>query len=372
MNDRVAESEFRLGRVVVLAVLVIAGINLLVFLVRQVVEGEAVDGPAGSSYVTTAPGIAAMFEMYGQLGSDPERLRDSLLRDPPRTDQVLLQLDETTISVEGPEAGIVRDFVSGGGRLILAGPVSDRYLNVLFEDYPVYALEDGSGPYRQVFPDLPASGVARIEADTIGVLDEPRTWTPIYVDDEGRIIVAVSRLGSGDVYWIADYRFFANSHIGLADNASFAMALADGRQPVFDETIHGFMDTAGMIPEQWMVGFWLGLAAALVAVVSYGTRRVPPEEFTRDLAPARAQYVHSMGALLARTKNEAAALEPIREAAMGLLAAASAEPAGRARIAMMLGLGPHEVSGLLDDEAPDPVVVGQAFAKLERALKEQL
>jgi hypothetical protein len=373
MNDRVAKADFRLGRLLVISVALIAGVNLLVFLVRQVMEGEAVDGPAGSSYVTTASGVGAMFEMYEQLGLHPVRLRDSFLREPMQVDQVLFQMNETTVSVEEEvEARAVRDFVTGGGRLILAGPVSEGYLRVLSEDYPVYALEDGIGPVEQVFSDLPASGVATIESDTIGVIAEPRTWTPLYVDDQGRVLVVVSGLGSGEVYWIADYTFFANSHIALADNASLAVALADGRQPVFDETIHGFFNNAGLIPQQWLLAFWLGLAAALVAVVSYGTRRVPPEEFKRDLAPARAQYVDSMGSLLARAKDESAALKPIREAAMALLTTASGEPDGQTRLAMMLGLAPHEVSSLLDDDSPDPVVMGQAFAKLELALKERL
>ena len=372
MNDRVAKADFRLGRLLVIFVALIAGVNLLVFLVRQVMEGEAVDGPAGSSYVTTASGVAAMFEMYEQLGLHPVRLRDSLLREPMQVDQVLFQINATTVSVEGAEASAVRDFVTGGGRLILAGPVSEGYLGVLSEDHPVYALGDGIGPVQQVFSDLPASGVATIESDTIGVIAESRTWTPLYVDDQGRTLVVVSGLGSGEVYWIADYAFFANSHIALADNASLAVALADGRQPVFDETIHGFFNNAGLIPQQWLLAFWLGLVAALVAVVSYGTRRVPPEEFKRDLAPARAQYVDSMGSLLARAKDESAALKPIREAAMALLTTASGEPDGQTRLAMMLGLAPHEVSSLLDDDSPDPVVMGQAFAKLELALKERL
>lgn len=372
MNDRVAKADFRLGRLLVIVVLVVAGVNLLVFLVRQVVEGEAVDGPAGSSYVTTTAGVAAMFEMYDQLGLQPERLRDTVLREPPRADQVLIQVNETTISVEEAEAELVRDFVTDGGRLILAGPVSEGYLQTLVEDYPVYALEDSSGRYRQVFPDLPASGAGTIEADTIGVLAEPRTWAPLYIDDQGRTIVAVAHVGSGDVFWVADYTFFANGYIAQADNAPLAVALADGRQPLFDETIHGFVDSAGMIPQQWMVAFWLGLAAALVAVFSYGTRRVPPEEFKRDLAPARAQYVDSMGALLARSKDESAALRPIREAAMGLLTTAAGEPHGQTRLALMLGLGQPEVSALLEDDSPDPIVMGQAFAKLEHALKEKL
>jgi hypothetical protein len=316
--------------------------------------------------------VAAVFDMYDQLGLRPQRLRDSLLREPPRVDQVLFQIDEITISVEEAEAGAVRDFVTGGGRLVLAGPVSESYLDSLFEENPVYALQGGSGPARQVFPDLPATGVAIIEADTIGVLAEARTWTPLYIDDQGGVLVAVNRLGSGDVYWVADYAFFANSYVASADNASLAVALADGRQPVFDETIHGFVDTPGMIPSQWMVALWLGLAAALVAVVSYGTRRVPPEEFKRDLAPARAQYVDSMGSLLARTKDEAAALQPIRDAAVGLLTTASSGADRQTRVAEMLGLNPQETSALLSEDSPDPLMVGQAFSKLEQSLKEKL
>lgn len=372
MNDRAAKADFRLGRLLVVVVVVLVGVNLVVFLVRQVVQGEAVDGPAGSSYVTTTVGVAAMFEMYDRLALRPERLRDSVLRAPPRPHQVLFQVNETTISVEEGEAGVVRDFVRGGGRLVLAGPVSETYLRILSEDYPVYVLESSSDPFSQVFPDLPASGVALIEADTIGVLAEPRTWTPLYIDGQGRVIVAVSRLGSGDVYWIADYAFFANGYIAKADNASLAVALANGRQPVFDETIHGFVDSPGIIPQQWTVAFWLGLAAALVAVISYGTRRVPPEESRRDLSPARAQYVDSIGSLLARSEDEPAALKPIREAAIGLLTTASGEPDGQTRAGVMLGLAPGEVSALIDDESPDPLVMGRAFSKLERALKEKL
>jgi hypothetical protein len=94
--------------------------------------------------------------------------------------------------------------------------------------------------------------------------------------------------------------------------------------------------------------------AALAFMLARGRRLGQPEPEEREFAPRRALYVESLGALLARTREPAEALEPLRRRA---LAAAERLPGADAERAVLEG----------EVRTPQQVVeLGRVAARLER------
>ena len=364
--------DIPLARTILLVVAIVVGLNVMFLLVRALVGREVVDGPAGSSFVTTGQGTAALFELYERNGLDPVQKRVSPARETVSPSDVFMQITSGAAQPDEATASALRTFVANGGRLVIAGLVPDEYIEEITGESAEWTVERLDGAASQVFPDVPAVGPIPIEAPVLAIFVEPGPWVPWYVLDDGRFPVLQLRVGRGDVIWISDGSYFSNARLAIQANSSFALALADGRTPVFDEVIHGYGETGQSIPDAWTVAFWLGLATALVALVAYGWRSGPPEEVTRDLGPRRADYVDAVGSLLARSPDSAGALEPIRRTAVRVLGAESLDEEGQLVAARRQGLTDDEARALLADDDADPADVGLAFVKLYEQTKEKL
>ena len=337
---------WRIG-LTVLAILIVGNLALR-FL--GTLTGGTPGGPRSSSYATSARGAAAYAELLGRAGHPVKQVRGLPHSTPPSAGSTAFLLDPPGVRARDLEA--LRTFVSGGGRLVASG-LSREEMRRLVARPPqlVYSLN---------FPN-------RVRWDGLDVETGAAMWR-----DEG--LVATRRVGSGHVDFLADSAPLHNGLLGSADNAAFGLALAAPRnRPVeFLESYHGYGAGSGLsaLPFAWkLLLFGLGLAA-LVYMVARGRRFGPPEEEGRSLAPPRREYVDSLAAVVARSKDRDGAVRPVRrEARDALLRRASLPRDGDVRFAAgRLGFTDEDAEALLRSARTDEDVValGRAAARIRQ------
>ena len=98
---------------------------------------------------------------------------------------------------------------------------------------------------------------------------------------DGAALVTESRVGRGEILFVADASPLENAYLGLADNAAFALGLAgDAPRPVeFVEGVHGYGESRGLgaIPTPWKMALIVLAAAAVVLAWSRSRRFGPPD-----------------------------------------------------------------------------------------------
>jgi hypothetical protein len=272
-----------------------------------------------------------------------------------------------------PDLRAVRRFAERGGRVVLAGATRGRLLRELVDRPPRFARERG-GAARPLASVPETAGVREVRADAPGVYAEPGGARPA-LGRAGSSVLLVDDVGRGRVALLAQFAPLTNRALADADDALLGLRLAGerGRRVAFAESVHGFGRASGLaaLPDRWRWALG-GLAlAGLVLVASRARRLGPPEAEGRDLAPPRSQYALALAAALERTGARAAAVEPARERARGLLArraglgpSPSAEEIARA--AGRLGLPDDERAALSAPPVDDAAVLatGRALARL--------
>lgn len=326
----------------------IVAVNLIALVLAALDRSQVVDGPAGSSFVTTALGTAALAETLEALGVDVTRL------EAPLTAGGLEGLG-TYVAVE-PETGYgtaeideLRRFAEAGGTLVLAGrPDEDLVAGVAGTGLDWVA---GGIASHQVWlpPAWPGAG-SDLTGDGIGAWEGDGGLATLGGD--GRVTGRVVGVGAGLVHLVADAGLLANQHLDTAGNARWAVDLL-GRGPVaFDEFRHGrgaeAASTGSLVPPAVRRSLPALAVAGLLALVAYGRRLAPISPPGVEPAPGRIEHVESLAGALARTRRPGAAVEPSRRAALDLLSRRQGIPRDS---------GPQEVreaarrAGLSDGEA---------------------
>jgi Domain of unknown function (DUF4350) len=209
----------------------------------------APQGPAGSSYATSVHGAAAWASLLSRDGHPVARLRTGFATARLRRDETLVVVQARTIG-GARAAARLRRFVSGGGRLVLAGV---------------------SGPAaRSVLGGPPGRGGG----------------------------VAEHRLGHGRITVLGDPHTVENSGLARGGNALLALRIAGprGRPVEFAEAVHGYTAATGLaaFPARWWATF-AGLALAAGAwALARGRRLGPAEAPAPEPIPPRAAYVDAM------------------------------------------------------------------------------
>ena len=327
----------------------VVGLNVAVKMVELAYPEPG--GPSASAYGTRDEGVAAYAELLRRTGHEVARVRDrprELALEPTRTTIVLLDPGV----VEREDADALRSFVERGGRLVASGP-GFGWLGRLVRPAPQWR----PGPVEDIGTLAPfgeLAGVDEIAAAESGSWGDAGATLPVLGDAKGSLLT-VGAIGRGRVLLLADGSPLANGALDLADNAALGLALVGepSRQVAFLERYHGYGAASGFaaIPRGWLVTLAGMLVAALAFMVARGRRLGPAEETARTLAPARALYVESLGAILTRTRGPAEASEPLR--ARALAAAARLGVAGDAFER--------------EPKTPDDLLrLGRAAAELER------
>lgn len=359
----------RLWRAVGILVAAVVALNLVGWAATTLTR-ERVDGPAGSSFVTTEPGLGAFHELLEGLDRPVERLRVPL-------DESSLD-PATTLVVYLPDGTWVDDaylqslgrHVEEGGVLITTtgGPWFREFFEASAE------LSDPGGTFQPFLPLAETEGVGEVIAIGDGVFRTTGNGTPMLTNDAGRHLAVARQVGAGRVFAIADPSVLSNEAIAMADNAAFAVGLTGGRPVVFDEYVHGYGAGQGLDVLGSSFGLFIAVLSAGFLLWTWAVaRRIgPPEQPARALPPRRGEFLDALGSSLARTSDDDDGFGSLRLHGLRLLNAAADRRGSGARATTLAGTAAGLTERELDalsvpiSDTADALLVGTAVAKLER------
>ena len=369
-----------LGRGPQVAVALLAtavAVNLALAGARSLLGGDP-GGPVSSSFSTGGDGLEAYADLLTGDGHRSTRLRGSLQPGDLAPSSTAIVADPTEVSAG--DLAALRTFVAGGGRLVLAGESSADLVGSIAGS-PVGWRSVGPADRLRVWLPVDATGPARQLAG-----DEGGRWTDVagplvpVAGVDGRPAVLVARVGRGRIVALADAAPLQNAHLGSADNAAFALALAGPteRPVVFVESLRGYSSSGlAAVPPAWK---WTaaGLGVALVAGLwAAASRFGPPEPTVRQLRPPRRAHVDAVAAGLDRVAPDPmSASAPLqvrgrRELAHHLGVDDDASPAVLHAAAEAAGVAPAEVAILVQPPAglEQALAVGAATARRQRVTR---
>lgn len=342
--------------------------TLLVMLALIVVaifgDPEAVDGPDGSSFVTTPQGTAALAETIERTGGRVVRHLSPL--DGPALDGVdaVVAADVGSATYDPFEIAALAAFVEAGGTVLLAGRPNGDLVSALVGEVPAWSATTTLSGTRTLGDGVVVSG-------RFGVF-EPGNGLPLVVADTRDLAVAYG-VGSGVVILVADSAILSNATLDRASNAHFALSLVGEGAVLFDEFRHGFTDQGrtGLIaaaPDGWRNAGLLAALATVVALIVYGRRFGPPEPEGRDFVPSRDRLIIAVGSTLRRTGDHVGATaavraEVVRRVRRRALLSPDADDT-ELRAAASRFLAPEEIEAVFSP-APDTVLAAdRALARL--------
>jgi hypothetical protein len=169
---------------------------------------------------------------------------------------------------------------------------------------------------------------------------------------------------------LADPSPLQNRLLDKDDNAVFGLAAVGPADAavVFAEAGHGFHRTQGLsaLPRKWKAALLVGALATAIWMWAAGRRLGPAQDDARPLPPPRRAYVDAVAATLAKTGQPAAALAPLRAAAVALLTRRAGDRELRAA-ARDLGLASDEIAAVLDGGTDEDggMALSRAMARLQ-------
>ena len=264
-------------------------------------------------------------------------------------------------------------FVTAGGRLIIGGP-APFYLRSIRDSPPSWSPV-GATRYDNI--DTSLGDIRRVDTAGRGSWESSSPASPrrdLVLRGE-QVLISEEPVGAGTVVYVADTSPFENGWIAKAGDAATTVALAgeDGRPVVFAEGVHGYGRERGLraIPSRWKIALLLLAVASLAYIWSRARRLGPPDARSRELPPARAEYVDALATTLERTRDPRAALTPLQwwsreriAARAGIKAEANDEELNRA--ARAYGCSEEERLALLTPPTDDAKVIalGRVVARV--------
>jgi hypothetical protein len=250
---------------------------------------------------------------------------------------------------------------------------SDPFYLHRLRDQPPSWSASGNAVYDEI--DASLGNIGEVQTAGRGAWTDPGSGT-VLAHAGGSALLTESRVGGGEILFIADASPLENTYLGLADNAAFALGLAgDGRPVDFVEGVHGFGESRGFgaIPTPWKVALAVLAAAALTLAWSRSRRLGPPDRPQRTLPPPRAEYVRALAVSLERTRDPEHALAPMQQWARTRIAQRAhlrpdASPEDVDRAAIALGYSEPERAAIwhppTDDDAA--LALGRLVARLSQ------
>lgn len=356
-------------RAIGIAVAALVGLNLALGALDRAAGTPG--GPTSSSFATGPDGLAAYADLVARSGHPVVRLREHPDGEQLDPDATLVVLDPDGLTASDGRS--LRSFLRRGGRLVAGGVAPGAWLDELLDAPPAW----DPGGARTAVPIAPVPelrAVGRVRAASLGSWADAGQALPVLAGAEGGSLLAVARVGRGRVLLLADASPLQNRLLASEDNAALGLGLAGpaGRPVHFAESVHGYGRASGLaaVPFRWRWALGGLVLAALLWILARGRRLGPPERTARPLPPARQLYVESVGSLLQRTRDPAAA-EPVRAAARARLAARTGvdpdDAEGLRRAGARLGLGAAELDAVLAGGrgSDELVAAGRALARLE-------
>jgi len=354
------------------AVLAVATASaLLVQTFDASLQGSRPGGERSSSFATGADGSGAYAELLERFDHRVERRRSPFTDgaiDPASTVVVL----DPDLLTDG-EAHTLRDFVDGGGRLVVGGASLTADLGLLLDVPPrasvtaqrVFDVGDGPG----------LGGVRRVTAGEGLVWSGTGDVDPLIAAGDD-VLLARARAGDGEILLLADTSVLHNRLLATTDNAALGLALAGAPDApvVFAEHLHGYHRSGGLgaIPSRWQVALVVLGVAAIAAMWTRGRRLGPPEDARRNLPPPRGAYVDALAVTMQRAGGRDEVAARVGAAVRARLAARGVLGPDAARDALYeqgrrAGLTGDEIRVVLDGAGDDDdlCTIGRALARVQ-------
>jgi hypothetical protein len=284
------------------AVLFVISLALSLFTVGD--EDVAI-GRSASVYDTTAGGTSRLQRWLEAIGVRTSTLEGATFAPSAAQQDVLLLLGATQV-ISALDVAALRDYVQGGGTLVVATDLglAERPVLDAFGAGPAGGARVGEHAVSHLAFAAPLVRSVRIDA---GLRLQPRGRAEALVPADAPFVVR-SREGPGTVLLVGSLAPFLNGTIGEADNARFVLNLIGAARTVaFDEYHHGVQaeeetDQLGLV-----TGTWPGRAMLFAGVVTFAYlllsgRRLGPAT-ALDPRPPRSSldYVRGLAALLRRS-----------------------------------------------------------------------
>lgn len=293
--------------------------------------------PVPSVFSSAPEGLRVLYRYLDESGVDVRPLQQFDVL--PRSGSLVV-VGDAPLQVDLSDEDVTRlaSWVRAGGRLVLAG---DAGVAVVERLGIAAAAARGSGGELRPRIRLPLTdGVGRVAVGPDRAISGDPSWVHLLGDDAGAALL-VTRVGQGEVVWLADASALTNERIGEADNALLALRLASVAQPVwFDEYHQGFARGGSAFERLGpSVQASLALAALALAFALAGVARrigppvpAPAEQRARTLA-----YIDSLAGLYRRAGARREALATLRDGLSRALARRYGSP--------VAGLRRHPAAG---------------------------
>jgi len=252
-----------------------------------------------SSYASDSGGALAAYLLLVNLHYDVHRWEESPAQLEDRGGNAVLVLAEPSDLPTDPERQALREFVTGGGRLLFCGPE----LKSFFPEAPITPL------FKSGWEDSTARIPSYISHNAATITLEPEArWSELgaaqlalYGDADGATVVAW-RMGAGEILWWAGATPLTNAGLRRAGNLQLFLNTVSNPAPLtvyWDEYFHGqraslwsyFQGT----PVPW--GILQTFVITLAILFTYSRRSGPivrPAPVSR-LSPL--EFVDTVGAL---------------------------------------------------------------------------
>lgn len=344
------------------AVATLVGLVALTFAFVFFDRSTVVDGPTGSSYVTTATGLAALHETFERDGRNPVRLQRPLASSELANVDNYLVADVEFGQFADVELTAVSRFVEGGGTALILGvpprPLVDAFGVDLSWTGSTVGIADVTAPLAHA---------ETLDASRFGAFEPVHNGAVVAATDSADLVVSFSH-GDGTVVFVADSSLAHNATVDRADNVDLFGDLLSGRT-AFDEYRHGYDDTpsTGLIssaPGNWTGAGILGAVVLILGLVSYGRRFGRTEPTDRRLVPDRSTYIDSVARSLRRAGGDLPDGPLREEVARKLRVPPDADVAEISEAARRLGLGDDELAGIERAGSDQAFALDRTLAKL--------
>ncbi len=283
--------------------LITAGSLFLICLVLAIIfTPSESDAKYATTYSAAAEGAKAAYLLLHESGYQVERW-DRSPAELPDAQNTLLIVTDPTIPPSQADKDALGKFLSDGGVVVLAGPLSPVFVSdAAPADLPVSL---GWQVFPAQAPSLQAADAAEIKLNTVASWPKPGEGVGLYGDDLRYTVMQYAH-GPGHVLWLASSSMLSNAGLREANNLEFLLSTvgSKSRRILWDEYFHGHRTQAPVAETHpqitWLFGQLAFLAVAVLLTFSRrsGPQRAPMTE--SRLSPL--EYVRALGQLYEKAK----------------------------------------------------------------------
>ena len=266
-----------------------------------------------STYSTARNGSKATYTLLEEMGYRVEHWTQPPEELPSSPGNTLLIIAGPSIPASSDETVQLREFVAGGGRLLLTGAASAAMIGVTgVETTPPTSEEWRTFTAEQAAPLTRHAPEIAMENSVSWV--HPLTGQQRYYGDSNGATVTKFRIGKGEVIWWAGDSPLTNSGITKASNLELflnSVGAPENTRVLWDEYFHGvrlgLWHYLARSPLPW--GLLQLLLLTLVVIFTYARRSGAIRPITAESRLAPLEFVTTIGALYERRGDAAGALE---------------------------------------------------------------